>query len=400
MKLVPSIHLTRLRYYRLAVGTFFFMQGLVFASWASRIPDIKTALGLSDAALGTVLLAIPIGQLCTLPLSGYLVNRLGSRKVLSIAALYYPAMLVLLRLMDSMWHLWLALFLFGMGANLCNIAINTQGVGVERLYGRSIMATFHGLWSIAGFIGGLISTWMVGFDINPFPHFCIIFGICAINLFIMGRMTLPRDVIPATKKEDNGGKFIKPNKYIILLGVIAFGNMACEGTMFDWSGVYFETIINPPKELVRLGYIACMCTMATGRFIADRFVTRFGAIPVIRTSGIIISTGLFMAVIFPHLVTATIGFMLVGFGISSIVPICYSLAGKSATMRPGPALASVSTIGFLGFLLGPPLIGFVAHASSLRWSFAIIACIGLLNTIIGPKLRTQMSLNENKAGKA
>ena len=397
MKFIPELHLTRLRYYRIAVGTFFFMQGLVFASWASRIPDIKTALGLSDASLGTLLLAIPVGQLCTLPLSGYLVNRLGSRRVLSIAALFYPAMLVLLGLMDSMWHLWMALFLFGMGANLSNIAINTQGVGVERLYGRSIMATFHGLWSIAGFIGGLISTWMVGLDIEPFPHFCIIFGICALNLLAMVRMTLPRDVTPAVKTEPRNGKFIKPDSYIVLLGLIAFGNMACEGTMFDWSGVYFETVIDPPKELVRLGYIACMCTMATGRFIADRFVTRFGAIPVIRTSGAIISIGLLLSVIFPYLATATVGFMLVGFGISSVVPICYSLAGKSTTMRPGPALAAVSTIGFLGFLMGPPLIGFIAHALSLRWSFALIACIGLLNTVISPMLRSRMTGNVHSA---
>ena len=145
--------------------------------------------------------------------------------------------------------------------------------------------------------------------------------------------------------------------------------------------IYFETVIDPPKELVRLGYIACMCTMATGRFIADRFVIRFGAIPVIRTSGAIISIGLLLSVIFPYLATATVGFMLVGFGISSVVPICYSLAGKSTTMRPGPALAAVSTIGFLGFLMGPPLIGFIAEMSSLRISFAVMVKTPLTNVM-------------------
>ena len=173
----------------------------------------------------------------------------------------------------------------------------------------------------------------------------------------------------------------------LLLGLIAFGSMACEGTMFDWSGVYFETVIRPPKELIRLGYIAFMCTMACGRFTADRLVTRFGAIRVIRASGIVIATGLLLSVLFPHLTTATLGFLLVGFGTSSVVPLCYSLAGRSKTMLPGVALATVSTIGFFGFLLGPPVIGFIAHALNLRWSFALIALIGLTTTVAAPMLR-------------
>ncbi len=387
MGLLPEVRMTTLCYYRIAVGTFFFMQGLVFASWASRIPDIKNTLGLGDAALGTLLLAIPLGQLSTVPLSAMLVNRFGSRRVLTTVALFYPAMLVLLGLMDSMWHLWGALFLFGSAANMANIAINTQGVGVERLYGRSIMGTFHGLWSIAGFVGGVISTWMVSADIEPFGHFCIIFGICAINLLVMGRMTLPRDMARTEKKDKEKGSIFRADRYILLLGLITFANMACEGTMFDWSGVYFETVINPPKELVRLGYIGCMCMMATGRFVADRLIMRFGAVRVIQVSGLLIFSGLAVAVIFPTLVTATAGFMLVGFGISSVVPICYSLAGKSTTMPPGPALAAVSSIGFLGFLLGPPVIGFIAQASSLRWSFALVACIGIINSIMAPRLR-------------
>lgn len=384
MKFALSHNFTNLSYYRISVGTFFFMQGLVFSSWASRIPDIKNALSINDAALGTLLLSIPIGQLSTMALSGYLVNRFGSHKVLLRVVLLYPLMLILAGAADSFWTLWGALFLFGAAANMTNISLNTQGVGVEKLYGRSIMATFHGLWSIAGFIGGMIGTLMVSADVMPLPHFCVVFVLCAINMALMGRSILPRDVTPSKKDMPTQGG--KVDKYIVLLGVIVFGNMACEGTMFDWSGVYFDTVVKAPKELVRLGYIACMCTMATGRFVADKLVTRFGAANVIRVSGIIIATGLFMSVLFPTLTMGTIGFMLVGFGISSVVPVCYSLAGRSTTMRPGAALATVSTIGFFGFLIGPPLIGFIAQALNLRWAFAIIACIGIMNTIISPLL--------------
>lgn len=389
------MNLTTQSRYRIAVSSFYFIQGLIFASWASRIPDVKTTLQLNDAALGSVLFAIPVGQLSAMALSGYLVSRFGSRKILMLGVLLYIAGLISLGLVTTAWMLSAGLFFFGIAANLCNISVNTQGVGVERLYGRSIMATFHGLWSLAGFAGGLISTWMVGHDMSPFNHFCLIGGFCLLLLLLMRSTLLPNDEVRKPEKQEKvKSVFVKPDRYIILLGVIAFGNMVCEGTMFDWSGVYFEQVIQPPKEWVRLGYIACMCTMACGRFIADKLVIRFGVVPVIRTSGLVIASGLLMAVLFPHLVTATIGFLLVGFGISSTVPICYSLAGKSKVMLPGVALATVSTIGFLGFLLGPPVIGFIAQALNLRWAFAIIACIGIMTTLLAPALNRCLKDND------
>lgn len=377
--------LTTQKRYRIAVSAFYFIQGLVFATWASRIPDIKSALHLSDAALGSVLFAMPVGQLSAMALSGYLVSRYGSRKVLTLAAVLYPAALVGLGSVGTVWALSAGLFCFGIASNLCNIAVNTQGVDVERLYGRSIMATFHGLWSLAGFTGGLISVWMVAGDISPFFHFCIICGITLVLLLSMRGALVPRDVRPAGKKEKQ--VFTKPEKFVVLLGVMAFGSMVCEGTMFDWSGVYFEQVIQPPKDLVRLGYVACMCTMALGRFIADKLITRWGAVRVVRVCGLTITTGLLLAVLFPHITVATIGFLLVGFGISATVPICYSMAGRSKKMLPGVALATVSTIGFFGFLLGPPVIGFMAQALSLRWAFALIACIGLVIALLAPALK-------------
>lgn len=384
LRIIPR---TSRGFYRLSVSAFFFIQGLVFASWASRIPDIKTMLHLNDAALGGLLFIIPVGQMCAMALSGYLVSRFGSRKMLSIAAFLYPATLVALGSADSIWLLSVALFCFGMTGNLCNISVNTQGVGVERLYHHSIMATFHGLWSLAGFMAGLISTWMVGFDVSPQYHFYFIFLASFVLLLVMRGFLLPRDIPQKEKEGETRKVFVKPDRYIVWLGLIAFGCMACEGTMFDWSAVYFETIIAPSKELIRVGYVAFMCSMACGRFMADRLVTRFGAISIIRVSGIVIALGLLIAVVFPSLYLATLGFLLVGFGTSSVVPLCYSMAGKSKTMLPGVALATVSTIGFMGFLLGPPVIGFIAQISSLRWSFALIACIGLVTTGLASKLK-------------
>ncbi|MGC4035156.1 MAG: MFS transporter [Chitinophagaceae bacterium] len=380
------ISLPTQRYYRIGVSTFFFIQGLTFASWTSRIPDIKNKLHLSDGAFGGVLFALPAGQLTAMALSGYLVSKYGSKLMLQIAALLFPAVLLLLGVVDSTWELIAALFAFGICGNLSNIAVNTQGVGVERLYGRSIMASFHGLWSLAGFTGGLISLMIAGF-IPPFTHFLIIYGITFLLLISARGIVLPRDTHAASSE---GKKlFVKPDRYIIILGLIAFACMICEGTMFEWSVIYFESVLKVSQNLIRIGFVSFMCTMAGGRFAADYYVMKYGVDRVLKLSGVFIFSGLMLAVLFPNIFTATLGFLLVGIGVSSVVPMVYSLAGKSKKMLPGVALAAVSSISFLGFLIGPPIIGFIAQVSNLRWSFALIALLGLGTTLLSGKIKQE-----------
>lgn len=371
------------RAHRISVSTFFFIAGFTFASWASRIPDIKTKLLLSDAGLGAVLFALPMGLMISMPFAGYLVGRFGSRKIVIITALLYPLTLILLGLAPTVWLLSATLFVFGFWGNLFNISVNTQAVAVEALYGRSIMASFHGLWSLAGFAGAAVGTLLVAVHLSPFLHFCIICATAFLLAFISFKNTLSHN-----KSNNTQPVFARPDSSIIKLGLIAFGCLVCEGTMFDWSGVYFQKVVKVPASLITLGYVAFMSSMAAGRFIADWSVTKFGVKPMLQFSGIVITTGLLTAVIFPFLIPATIGFLLVGMGVSSVVPLVYGLAGKSKTMQPGVALAAVSTIGFLGFLVGPPLIGFIAGASDLRWSFTVIAMIGMGTTILAGKVKT------------
>lgn len=378
-----SLSIDANRGYRIAVSVFFFIAGLVFASWACRIPDIKTQLHLSDAGLGSVLFALPVGLMCSLPLSGWLVSHLGSKRVMLIGALMYPATLVMLGLTTSVWQLVAGLVCFGLFSNMCNIAVNTQAVGVEALYGRSIMASFHGLWSLAGFTGAAVGALVVSKNMSTFTHFCLIFTASLFLVLMAHRHTLPED----EKSDEPKPIFVVPDAAILKLGLIAFGSMVCEGTMFDWSGVYFQKVVKVPKEYVTLGYVAFMSTMAGGRFAADWVVTRMGSAAVLQGSGILIAIGLLLSVIFPQMVPATIGFLLVGIGVSSVVPLVYGLAGRSKTMTPGMALASVSTIGFLGFLIGPPLIGFIAQAASLRWSFTLIAVLGLATTMLASQTK-------------
>lgn len=368
---------------RIAVSALFFLTGLCFSSWASRIPDIQQALGLNDAGLGSLLLALPVGSLISLPIAGILVSKYGSRQVLLIAGAAYAAVLPALGLAQHAWELSIFLVLFGFCGNIANIAVNTQAVGVEVMYGRSIMASFHGLWSVAGFTGAAIGAGMSGLHLTPVYHFLIIAGI-AWTLIVL---TMNRLVTTVPNENNAPSLFGKPDAFLITLGIIAMCSMICEGTMFDWSGVYFRRVIAVKDGLSGAGYAAFMSTMASGRFIADRLTTRLGVKKMLLISGSLTAAGLLVAVVFPYFYAAMFGFMLVGAGVSAVVPLVYSAAGKSKTLSPGMALATVSTIGYLGFLFGPPLIGFVAQATNLGIAFTMIAVMGAAIAVMSARIK-------------
>ena len=359
--------------YRFAVASLFFLQGICFATWASRIPSIQQHLHLSDGALGLVLFALPAGSMLALPLSGWLVTKFGSKTVVINTMIIYAALLVMIGLASDSLQLIVVLVLFGMAGNTANIAMNTQAVGVEAKYGRSIMASFHGLWSLAGFTAAGIGSYMIGNGIITFHHFIIIAAFTVLALAIVFQYLLPNEERPAT-----GNKlFVMPDKSLVTLGILAFCCMMCEGAMFDWSGIYFKKVVGAEKAWIGAGYTAFMFTMAGGRFIGDWVAAQLGFTRTIQISGLLITAGLAVALIFPYLAPAITGFFLVGLGVSSVIPLVYSRAGRSKKLSPGLALAAVSTIGFFGFLVGPPIIGVIAGIASLRASFVIIALMGL-----------------------
>lgn len=368
---------------RLAVSLFFFSQGLAFSSWASRIPTIKSELGISEGQLGTLLLFMPIGQLCTMALSGKLVAKYGSKNVLQIVVLIYPLILCSIGLAQNFYQLGAVLFFFGVVGNMCNISVNTQGVEVEKIYGKSIMSSFHGAWSIAGFTGALIGLLMMNLHVSTFYHFVIIYGLIVLNWLINKKYLVDSDTSPPKEKKS---LFSKPDTVLIQLGIIGFLSMATEGAMFDWSGVYFQDIVKAPQNLIVVGYASFMIMMATGRFVGDYFISKYGKQRVMQISGVLMSSGLMLSVFFPQFIICTIAFMMVGLGVACNVPTVYSVAGKTKNINPGVALATVSSISFLGFLMGPPLIGYIAEAFDLRYSYALFACFGLIMIVMVGKM--------------
>ena len=257
--------------HRAAVGALFFLQGLTFASWASRIPSIQTRLGLTEAELGLVLLALPVGLLVSLPVSGWLVSRRGSAPVVVGGLWLYAGVLTRVGAAGTRGELVGWLFAFGFLGNGVNIAVNTQAVGVEALYGRSVMASFHGMWSLAGFVAAGVGAALLGRGVEPARHFLGTFLAVALVAAVGALFTLRE-----AGRRVEGRLFVLPDGELWGLGLMAFCCMTCEGAMFDWSGVYFERVVGAEKAWVGAGYTTFMAAMAAGRFLADGLVRRLG----------------------------------------------------------------------------------------------------------------------------
>ncbi|RKE45594.1 MFS transporter [Sphingobacterium detergens] len=359
---------------RIAVSLFFFCQGIAFASWASRIPVIKERLHLSEGQLGTILLMLPVGQLATMALSGKLVTKYGSAKVLSIVPIAYALVLCSIAFAQNAWQLGAILFLFGVTGNMCNISVNTQGVATEQIYKKSIMTSFHGAWSIAGFTGALVGLLTMNLGLDTLPHFLIILAFVTANTLINQRHLVPGK----SPQKEKRSFFSRPEGSLLQLGIIGFFSMATEGAMFDWSGVYFKEIVHAPEKFVVVGYASFMIMMAIGRFVGDGVIRKLGRKRTLQYSGILMFVGMMTSVVFPQFIVCTLAFMLVGIGVACNVPSIYSIAGQNKNVPSGVALAMVSSISYLGFLMGPPLIGYIAEVFSLRYSYGVFACFGLL----------------------
>jgi MFS family permease len=369
---------------RIILSGYFFLTGICFSSWASRIPDIKMHLGLSDGAFGGLLFFLPIGSFLGIPISGSLTAKHGSKKIVTIAAILYPLALISLGLANNITFLAICLFVFGMMGNLFNVSVNTQAANLSKFFDKSITSTFHGFWSLAGFTGGLLGGFFVAKSISPLQQFITVAVIGWTYLFFSRHYLMPGEKsTQAVSKMWN-----KPSPLLLQFGLVAMSNMICEGMMFDWSGVYFQHVVNVAEKWRTVGYISFMACMTTGRMFADALINYWGARKQLMLSGLIVTLGLIIAVSYPNIMVSSIGFMFVGFGVSSVIPTIYGTIGRNAA--PGRAsidLASVSSIGFFGFLIGPPIIGFISQAIGLRWAFLSISLLGLSTFYQAHKLK-------------
>ncbi len=382
----------RIRY---AVLALFVAQGLCFASWASRLPDIKADFEVeSYLHYGFLMLLLPIGKFVAIPLVGFLLPRFGSKKTVLISILGYALSLFLVSVIPTIIGLGIALFLFGTFWNMTDISLNTQAIEVERIFGKPIIATFHASWSLAACIGAVIGYAMINLKIDTFFHFLIMSGL-AIVIIALNYKYLQE---PAARKEESSEdvkpktesrKFRMPETLLIQLGFVWLLALIVENTMFEWSDVYFQSVIEAPESL-QVGFLVFMIMMFSGRMLTNYAYRIWKKKTVLQIAGGLIFIGFITSSIFigyseamiTKVVITSIGFMLIGLGISCVVPTLYSIVGEKAKTPAGLALTIMSTISFVGPFASPLLVGTVSDAYDPRWAYLIMSFVGLCIVIV------------------
>lgn len=315
---------------------------------------------------------MPVSSLLGLPVSGWLVSRFNSRTPMTVGFIAITLSLCCIGLAATTPALIASICSLAFSTRIMSIALNTQAIHLQKQYDRKINGSFHGLWSAGGIAGVGISTVFVAYNVGMAIHLAIVSGVSLlITLATFG-------LLEGSDKATHGNRVSlgKPDPYIVCLGILVFLAAVCEGGMFDWSGIYFREVVG--IELFTLGYFFFMVLMALSRFCSDSLVEKFGMPAVYVMSGGLVFVGVVLAVLWPGFWPSMIGFCLVGFGCAAVVPVTFTLAGQSKKYSPGLAISMIATYSIVGMLIGPPLIGYIAHGVNLRVAFLVFALAGLL----------------------
>jgi len=368
---------------RASISLLFFLCGINFASWATRIPDFKEKLHLTDSALGTILLGLPIGSLISLPLAGWLITKYESKWICLTAIVMYIFIMPILGYSPNSLGLFIALFLFGMAGDILNIAMNTQVVTLEKRMNKQIMSSFHALFSLGLMLGAFCGGIILNYQVSSFNHLLIIGGVnlLAIPFFLS-------NLLPDHFKKNNDsleGKkksFFDLGPHLFTLSFIAFCGMLCEGAMADWITLYFKESTFIRTFPTTIGFTSFALSMVIGRSMGDYVTKLFSIKNILTLNGILISLGLIITLLTTNEYIMIIGCLIAGIGISTIIPIIYSEAGRSKNISPSVAIASVSTIAYVGFLVGPVFIGYLSDYWGLNKALYLLVLLGLIASLL------------------
>lgn len=366
---------------RLAVAAIFALHGVTAGSWAARIPWVKEARHLSSADLGIALMGAAIGGLAAMPIAAWLIARLGSRTVTWIGVFVVAAALPLPAFAPDPALIFVGLFLSGGTGALLDVSMNAQGVAVQERYGRSIMAGLHGLWSVGGLAGSATAGLVARGGVGAPAHLLVV------GLIVAGFGALCCVWLTPAPPSSTGRVFARPDRALLMLGVITFCGLFAEAAAADWSAVYLRTSAHATSAVAAWGYAAFSLAMAAGRLTGDRLVGRLGPVRVTRTTAVGGAVGLAIALLFPVPAVIIVGFVLLGLGVATVVPLTFSAAGRMPAHEPGTSVAAVATVGYGGWMIAPPVIGFVAQGTSLTVALGLVAVMTALIAVPAGSLR-------------
>lgn len=346
----------------------FLIAGSAMAAWAPLVPIAKARVGVDDGALGLLLLCLGLGSITAMPLVGMLASRFGCRAVIVASTLVLAIVLPMLALVDTVPGLAIALALFGASVGAVDVAINIQGVMVEKDSERNMMSGFHGLFSVGGIVGAGGMSLLLGAGVLPWIATLMFSALLVVLLVVSFRGLLPY----GNRETGQTPLFTMPRGIVAFIGLLCFLVFLGEGAILDWSALFLIGVHLVDPAQAGFGYTMFALAMTAGRLSGDWIVKSFGGTKVVVGGGLISALGFVLTVIAPNQPLALAGFLLVGLGASNIVPVLFTAAGRQTRMPASHAVAAITTIGYSGLLAGPAAIGFVAQHSSLSAAFLIV----------------------------
>lgn len=365
---------------RIATSAIFFVNGFGIGTWAAQLPRFKAELSLSDGQLSLGLLAFALGAVALMPVMGWAITHIGSRVTTLFAAFAFTAALFLIGLMPTLAFFVAASLLAGACNGTMDIAMNTNANAVEKAWGSPIMSSFHAYFSLGGFAGAALSGLLISFDLGIVTTLLVsCLGMALVSACAAFGMIGEKDRAP------EGHGFAIPRGPVVIVAVLAMFCFIVEGAMVDWTAIYLQTVGGATEERAVMGFAAFSMAMTICRFLGDAIVHRLGRGRTVQLGGALACLGLMLAILLPQSLPATIGFLLVGFGLANIVPVLFSAAGQMKGIPPSMGVAMVATLGYGGYLGGPPLIGFGGDLVGLRAMFGVLILLALVIIILSQR---------------
>jgi MFS transporter len=353
----------------------FLVHGLLAATWVSRIPAIQTALRLNNAELGLTLLSSAVGAICAIPFVGRFVTVYGSKRVTAVSSVAFCFGLVLPGLAVNASSLAAALFAFGATAAAMDVSMNAQGVEVEKRLGRPTMSRFHGMFSLGGMAGAGIGGIVAARYTRPLIHFGVSALVYLLAIIVVAPLLLPTHERVQAKR--HRVHLRKIPRALFALSAIGFCILLSEGAMADWTAVYLRQVLKAGSGTAAAGYSVFSAAMAAFRFLGDLITSRLGPVRTIRTGALVAACGMMWTLSARSAAWAMPGFAAAGAGFSVIIPLVFGGGGRVQSVSPGAGIATVTGIGYIGFIVGPPAIGFASQVFTLRYALGlvVICCI-------------------------
>jgi len=360
------------RWARAGVRAQFFVSGALFATWGVHVPTVKSHYGLGEEALAVAMLAGGVGALLALSQAGRLVARYGPRRLTVVTGVLCAALISAL-LVSQTYAVLVALLLFyGGAASLMDVAINSEASELEHQAGRPLMSGFHALFSLGGMVGAALGGALLHAGFTATQHLLTAAITCAAVVVAGGAVMLRMRAAPSA------GGLSLPRGALLWLGVLAALGLVAEGAMYDWSVLYLKQELRTDAGTASLAYASFSGAMAAARFGGDWVRARMTPVALLQASGALGAVGMLLALLWPHPVAALVGFALVGLGFANVVPVLFAAAARVPGVTAAHGIAAVSSVGYLGMMAGPPLIGVVAEHSSLSWGLSAVLVFALV----------------------